>query len=773
MAQNYYYCENYELKTVAVTATFGTCNINRLYNDGCSVSETSRNITFSIPSPISTALTIRFAWTESTTITQGNNPPYTPYNGGQSGIYTLPAGQKSVTFEHMCDTLRDCNSALIKITRINYTLLSGSIPNCGAPPVGCFLAVTGSTHADVTVRGDNDGSITVGISGATGTTTWYLNGEFVMSGYSQSSYTFTGLTAGVYDVAITDQHTPEPCVVSADDIVVLDGEFRTGDFVVLYPSGLTAVENPIIIDVSTAINNPFPVQNVLDIDVVGSLSDGDYLEFDLTSPYAYSQKFYARAYPNRPNYFLASTLSNQYGTPVGSNTLTEIATSLAESLQNDALIPKIYYVNNEGTKITLTAKETGSRFNLSSSNITSTTTGMRITQVRAGTDYCDGQIIDNYSISCEIMANTDSTNQYPMTGDSSDYNRITEVVLPFSPDNVHRFDISSILKTQVSTPKPEMDLTGSTLQPTIMQPYYTKISELYPLVANTNTVKKRYKTETPVKWVINSSLDRYSANNMSAYLQVPVKFLTNSPTTKQIQRNSSEFLYFILPRDYGTDLDCRGDLYFYDGTEVTGQTFFTISTGSTNAGGVMCLNLSYDKLGLVNYEVSGSTNRKIKRAEIAIYASGGSIQYSEVKKYRFEIDEMPRKFGILFQNSLGVYDSFDFIGVVDETISVDTDTYTVPIQYGINGNMGAGQKNVANYNTKVVKKVVVNSGWLDSNHFDWLMELAKTNNIYSTQTQNQNYLKRTDITYKKSSLDDLYEIEVSFEHTIFENSINV
>ena len=116
-------------------------------------------------------------------------------------------------------------------------------------------------------------------------------------------------------------------------------------------------------------------------------------------------------------------------------------------------------------------------------------------------------------------------------------------------------------------------------------------------------------------------------------------------------------------------------MYFYDGSQVTGVTFFSISTGSTNAGGVMVMNLSYDKLGLSNYESSGSTNRKIKRVEVAIYASGGSIQYTEEKVYRFEIDEQPRKFGILFQNSLGMYDSFDFIGIVEETIDRQAQYY--------------------------------------------------------------------------------------------------
>ena len=765
----------------------------------------------------------------------------------------------------------------------DYTLLNGgSIPEegCGAPPIGCFLAVTGSSHTDVTIRGDDDGTITVGTTGRTGTTTWYLNGEFVVSGGS-NTYTFTGLTAGVYDVAITDKHNP-PCYVTASDIVILDGDFRTGPFNVSYPSGLTAVENPIIIGVGTTVTNPNPQSCITTINVTGvTITDGFSIQFNLTSPYSYNQTFYAKAYPNKTNFFLASVLNNQVGVPVGTNTLTEICTSLAESLQKDTLIPKVYYVNNSGTAVTLQAKETGSRFNLDNTNVICSGAQIYVEPMQIGSDYCDGQLTDNYSISCEVLVNTDYTNQYPDVGQTTDYNRVAELILPFNPNNTHRFDISSILKTQVGTPMPDITLTGSTLLPTVMQPWYSKLSELYPLVQNTNTIKKRYKTTTPVQWTINSSLSRYAVNSMEAYLGDDlsnvhgdfglilnygagtvvftdylintgatgttgvkmsiwnqtntsiykawqtgktftsvtggsfyarisgesqgikvmyaksffinalatgydttrvthfvdnVKFLTASPNPKQIQRNSNEFLYFILPRDYGKTLKMRGDLYFYDGTQSTGQTFFTIATGDTNAGGCMVMNLSYDKLGLQNYEVSGTTNRKIKRAELAVYQEdiiNGTYPYTEVKAYRFEIDEMPRKWGILFQNSLGLFDSIDFIGVVEDTISRDTDNYTVPLTFGTQGQLVDGFKNTATYNTKVIKKVIANTGWIDLAHFDWLMELMKSNNIYSTSTPNQNYINLIEYSYKKSSLDDLFDIECSFQWTIFENNITI
>jgi hypothetical protein len=306
--------------------------------------------------------------------------------------------------------------------------------------------------------------------------------------------------------------------------------------------------------------------------------------------------------------------------------------------------------------------------------------------------------------------------------------------------------------------------TGTTFTDIDSDSYYGRISGM------SNGVVFDYKRYFYVNAYMNGqdAAVYASANN-------DVKFLTNSPNPKQIQRAGNEFLYFILPKDYGYDLKCKSNLYFYDGSEVTGVTNFIIATGGTNAGGCMVMNLSYDKLGLAAYEVSGSTNRKIKRVEVAIWQEkdGDEFQYTEEKVYRFEIDEMPRKFGILFQNALGMYDAFDFIGVVEESVKRDFDNYTVPLDYGDAGNLASGQRNTATYNTKVTKRLTANTGWIDLNHFDWLMEMLKSNNIYSTATSNQNYLNLVEYTYRKSSLDDLYEVEVTFDWTIIENGITV
>lgn len=753
-------------------------------------------------------------------------------------------------------------------------------------PVACTLDITGYTVTNVTTRGGNDGTITLGVSGNTGATiTWY-QGATELTYETSTIITVTGLTAGFYQISAEEGE----CEDYVRDIQVLDGEFRTGDMVITQPADLTAAENPILYELRTALTGSGSKAQVQLIIGSGTTSDGDYFKLNLTSPYEYTQTFYAKGFPNKSNYFLASLITDDNGIGVGTNTAAEVAQSLADALQQDVLIPKVYTVSYDGNRtITLTAKQVGERFTLNESNVDTSGSNLSILSIQDGINAYDGQQVDDYSIYVEIFEN-DNRLIYPTIGQYQNYQRIAELELPFQSNNIHRFDVAPILKNFVYSVRPEFDATGYTIQPDFLKPYFIKYGEKYPVVKNTNTKKKRYKGRTLTKWVCNSALGHYTANDMEAlgylgdrfhdikadfngvvtttgaskvqiliddylwdtgnttgiqfrftqnitpdsdtgwqtsnfaeftsvtygegevyisgvtdgvtvtykkywwcytdynvgaiegYNREPdivndVAFLTNAPNPKLIQRNSQEYLYFILQGEYDAALDLRGDIYYYDGTSTTGVTFFTIQSATGNtAGGVLALNLSYDKLGLANYESSGGTNRKIKRLGYAVYqtdASGNTFQYTEQRQYRMEIEDRPRKFGLIFQNKVGGYDSFDFVGIVEDTIDRSKGTYTLPITFNQDGSAAQGFKSTATFNTRVTNKIIVNSGWIDEDHFDWLKELMESNDIYSYTTDNQNYLNLDSFKYKKSSLDDLYEVECTFTQTIYENNIEI
>lgn len=130
-------------------------------------------------------------------------------------------------------------------------------------------------------------------------------------------------------------------------------------------------------------------------------------------------------------------------------------------------------------------------------------------------------------------------------------------------------------------------------------------------------------------------------------------------------------------------------------------------------------------------------------------------------------------FGTMFLNKLGTYDSFNFIGVKEETISRESKQFTVAKQVSPDGSSPDGFSYNTAYDTEVTKKVLVNSGWIDEQYFDWLIELLSSNVIFSYSTPTDNYLLVDSYKYAKNSNDSLYNIEVVFTQTIYENNIAV
>lgn len=632
-----------------------------------------------------------------------------------------------------------------------------TVVSCAAPPPSCTLGIATTTIFPETFSGDADGSITVFVSGSTGTTTYYLN-----NANPQTGNTFSGLTAGIYSVQVEE----DLCFDEVTGLVVGAGEFRTAPFTVTEPSTFLASENPIITTLRTATNGA-PQFAQTRFQVASNIVDGTSLTFNLTNPIAYTATFTAKDFPNRSNYFTTRVLKNRLGINIGTQSTAECATTLAEAISKDIVLSRYYFIDVDDDKVFLTAKQATALLTLDSSNTTISGNGLSRTLITEGQDQYEGSVVSDYSLFTDVYVGAAGT-QYGDTLSAVDYDNYTSLQLPYSQDNIHRFDVSDVMKNFVSTPKIDLTFTGFTYITSMIRPFFIKYGEAYPLVINENTKKRREKGDTGYKWVLNSSLEFEQANDVSQYF-TGGSFLTNAPNPLQVQRNQTSFLYFILEKDQGSVLTLKGDIDYYDGTSQTGQTFINISTGTTNLGGVYCLNTSYEALGLAAYEASGNT--KIKRVTFGVYAD--DVLFSEQRTYRFEIDEQPRKFGVSFLNKLGAYDTFDFVGVVEDSIERVNKNYTIPRQVNSDGSSPVGFKNTAMYDTQVTKTITVNSGWIDEDHFNWLIELMNTNDIYSYTEDNQNYLNVIAYKYTKSSLDEPYELEVTFKLTIFENTINV
>ncbi|MFW6377355.1 MAG: hypothetical protein ACOCZ5_01790 [bacterium] len=669
----------------------------------------------------------------------------------------------------------------------NYELIDQpEIPICDNPD-DCEIGIDIHNIEHVSEYGGSDGEIIAIATNTTGGTNivWYLNTANVGVG---DNITISNLEAGFYDLKVNENG----CEAVIRDIYIKDGKFKPSELEIKEAADLTATENPINFNLKTKRLGDGR-KTVCEIAIISgsTVDDGDYVKFELESPFKYTKYFYASDFPDQDNYFLSSVLRDENGNELIDNTSKDIMQSLFDALQTDLLLNKLYHITySSDYVIRLTAKETGEKYTLNKNNVTTNTTAINVYDIQSGKNKYEGQILDDFSIYAELYINDEDYIQFASEGDKYDYFRVAELMLPFnSRNNNHQFDFSPLLKNYVNTSRPNVKSTGYTIQNNFVKPYFIKYGVYYPVVQHTNTKKKTFIDETDIKWCINSSLDYYNNNDMEelGYLGnegmtgitsklTDVKFLTNSPNPKLIQRDSQEYLYFILPENYEFDLDVRGDLEFYDGSKLNDIEFFQIqeATGNT-AGGVLALNISYNKLNLEDYEQSGSTVRKIKRADFAVYQTSGDTteRYTELKSFKFEIADRPRKYGIIFQNQLGGFDSIDFVGIVEETIDRESGNFTNPINFAQDGSARQGFKKNTVYDTKITNKITANTSWINLEHFNWLKELMKSNEIYSYTTENQNYLILDSFKYKKSSLDDLYEVECTFIETTFENNVSV
>lgn len=781
MSEIYYVCHNGSPQQVSVDISdVTTCYLYTTYSSPYLVRIYKKTYRFSLNIAASEDVNVQYRWKTTTSSGWIGSPPNTINTYYTTQNIVIPAGQTYKDLTITCNENTQGSTVYNDVVNDEYTVLPQSpLPWCVPVDPACGLEIVSAVATEPSARGESDGTIDVVVSGATGSTlTYKINGVVDSVSSNVTGHTYTGLTSGSYSVSVYEENC-----FDEESVLVLEGEFRTGDFIVNTLPELQAVENPIILELQTALNSTVPVYSKSVIQVTGSTITGVTVGFNLQFPIQYNATFISKAYPDRSTYFLESVLTDEIGTPLGGNDSIEIATSLAECIQNDSILSRYYYVTNSGNSITFTAKEYGSDYDLTTGNTTITGNGIGLTLVNGGIAQYDGQLSGNYSLYTEVFIDTDL--QFGDTPNLGTYKRIVELELPYNRSNIHRFDLAPVLKNFVSSPKIDFNFTGFTTLPSMDTTYFCKYGEKYPLVANTNTKKKRYKGTTPVRYAINSALNYEDSNNMADYLGTPitsgsstysgVTFLNTAPNPKFIPRGSKEFLYFILKKEYPNALALNGDIYYYNGTSQTGITFITISTltGATNFGGVTLLACGYNELGLSAYENSGNT--KIRRVDFAVYqtTSGGTTtKLTETRSYLLEIDEQPQKYDVAFLNKLGTYETYSFVGEVVEDQEVMRYTNQKPYQVFNDGSAPLGFEYNSVYDTKYTKLITVNSGTIDEDTYYYLMGLLQSNKIYNYSNPRENFLTVVSQIATKSTNANEYAVQIQFKETIEANNVS-
>lgn len=780
----YQYCNYSIMSGITVTMNIGASYHTTWSLYGMIYNGDLNDVTWSIPQAITTDLKVYYSYWSKT-----NNYGVTTYVGTNTIFTTIPAGSTGITYSiinhetlYGGTPLQDLEQWLSGTTLQNQP----SLPvGCTSQPSGCTVGLSGYTITAPTVRGASDGSITLAVTGNTGTTLiWKINGTNVYTG--NTPYTFTGLTTGFYTVSAFEGF----CFAQVEDIAMPDGQFFTLPFITGSPAQLTAANNPIVFQLQTATNSPNPLPAKSRFRVVGNVLGGTSITISLNYPQVYTATFTAAGFPDSNTKFLASGLTDQNGVNVGYNTDNEIATSIAECLQQDVVIRRLYYITNDNEYVSLTARENTPNLNLTPVQVSINAATISLIVDQYGISAYEGQLTGDYSLYTEVYVNP--ALEFGGTPVASDYVRVAELQIPYQKDNLHKFQVESVLKNYTKSTPPDFTFTGFTTMPDYDCAYFLKYGEIFPLIANSQTKKKRYKGSTNYLHTCNAALDYEDANDMTGYLgtvltgltpsngvypRSGVTFLTNSPSTLYVQRDSKQYLSFLLQKNYATTgrtLSCNGTIYFYNGSVTTGVTFFQITSGvTTNFGGLTLLAVGYDALGLANYENSGNT--KVRRVDFAVYQTDANGKYSltDIKTFLYEIDEAPTRYGLAFLNKYGCWDIFDFVGEVVYDEDVTRENYQVPREINANGSSPNGFINNSVYNTQYTPKVTLNSGTIDSSTYEWLQELLQTNRIYSYTNPHQNFMIVDSYTANKSTNVNEFTLQLILRESIGENNISV
>lgn len=555
------------------------------------------------------------------------------------------------------------------------------------------------------------------------------------------------------------------------------------------PSNLVASNNPIVFGLSTGtVGSPTFARGKIKVLAASTLNTT--LVFNLTGGTKYSKTFKAVEYPDKENYFMTQTSVDRLGNQTtGSNSITDVTSSLAQVLSNDIFIGQNYYVNYSGSSIIeLVAKEAGSKYNLNGLQVISSNNAkITFTNITSGSNQYEGQAIPDYSLFVDVYKGNDNV-EILKTGtyNDLDFNKVSELVLPFSKINVHRFDISKIAGSFLSTPFPKFNQSGFTTfsgsTSKMMLPFKVVFGEIYSPNKDEQTLTKTVKGQSKIVWAVNSSLPFTNANQLINYTGLSTgngssKFLTSFPEDKYVTDKSRELLYFIVPKNIRNPLSLHADIEFWNGTKIDNRRIYTFFSGSNvntidNYGGVFIANVSHEYcLKAIETE---NGNAQIKRATFYLrYGVNSFFVWSERKSYFFyqvgsrELDD--NYYPLAFLNELGSFDTFEFVGNNEKTVDRTKSSLTLPYVLNADGSIASNSRSSINYGVQTTNKIVVNSGIINQNHFDWLLQLVKSNEIYNCKTGES--LKLDSFKWSKSALSNDYQIELTLISSITNNSV--
>ena len=465
-------------------------------------------------------------------------------------------------------------------------------------------------------------------------------------------------------------------------------------------------------------------------------------------------------------------------------TIAEVAQSFMYALNQNVSFAQRFYATQTGNTVIVVALAAGSKWNIDTHYYPTSTTAVTTTLTVDSGDYYQNQNKKDWAVWCDLYVNGRGDMGNTIDRNYAEY--VTSFEFSYKRDNNYVVDCSGAVKNYLSTPTPAVDsatmtyLSGSTAN------YFLVFGQKYDEFLN-NYRRKFLHGQTSVHWLFNSSLPFDNYNSLSSYTfnnstvalsgNNRKSYLTNQPSSKQTYIFGKEYLS-ILYEDAATipdqiNLYFNVDVNYVDGTVDAGE-FNIQTTDVLYSGGCWTANVSADQM----FTDTTYNGKLIKSYTVRLYkftlvgVADNDLLIGKEQEYVIAHDcESEGLQNIMWRNSLGGWDTFVFNGELSSDIDrkITLFNYVLPLNY---------QRNYTNYvsyqsvdSVDFEKTYEAHTGFIDKNHFDWLVEIFKSSDVRILENDEWKriIIKKGDA--KANTNEDLFKLSLTYVYALPENYI--
>lgn len=524
------------------------------------------------------------------------------------------------------------------------------------------------------------------------------------------------------------------------------------------PANLSAVKNPIVWTLQSSAITSTVTYAELSINVNAVGAEGDYFGFSGSTELDYPRiELISADEPGIMEYYSSGT------TPA--RTTSNVAECICSVLNEEFNFRDRFFAIQSGSTIIIRAINPGSRYNM---NFYSSNGNISQNYVLSSVDRYRGEYYKDYAVWADIYIGSDGYYSSSPTINRTGSTYVSSVEIDYNSNNEYEFNISNFIEPYLSTQLPLTSSTQFWRDTTANNNVYLVFGEKYDEFEN-NYRRRFLVGQTEIAWANHSYLNLLSGSNLSAYSFTNTtvsgdnkQFLTSAPSVKETQTNQLEYLTMIFEGDGSLAVCLKGYYELWDGTQYT---FEKNNTVTMDDGGQYYVDCSYSTL---NFGASYDVRRYV--LGVYRYTDGepesSRILISPIRTFEIQPDCAAESQKQIMWLDNG-WETFIFNG--EEEIDLDRDFEN----FRVSLNFNPTQQDILNQiiNLETNKKTTAKTRWINKEHFDWLMTLAKSSDVrlYEDGLFKSIYIVKMD--YKLDSEEQLYKVEIEYIMSAGENQL--